>query len=357
MQALMSFDQYGDFELRLFFASKYNQHPSKVSVYLDVEETSENYNTAKEKIRINELNLEKLFCKWTKSKSKRDYKEDYEYFAIYYSKVDPIVFELELNNDELSLECYYDCSRADLEKWCLEQTEMLREEFGGEKTAEFNVLTLDDSKFKTTKVKINRVNIDLKSHYNTDFIEINTRITKAYENDESGLILLYGTPGTGKTTYIKHLVQSQSASKFIFIPNDFVKDLLKPSFIAFMVRQVNVTLIIEDAEKIISNRDSQVRTSVVSTLLQLTDGLFSDYLKIKVICTFNTDVSKVDPALFRKGRMIASYQFGLLTSDKVAALSKEFDIDKIEPMTLGDAINYKDRMFEQKSNQKIGFRK
>ena len=91
--------------------------------------------------------------------------------------------------------------------------------------------------------------------------------------------------------------------------------------------------------------------------MQLTDGLFSDYLKIKVICTFNTDVSKVDPALFRKGRMIASYQFGLLTSDKVAALSKEFDIDKIEPMTLGDAINYKDRMFEQKSNQKIGFRK
>ena len=68
------------------------------------------------------------------------------------------------------------------------------------------------------------------------------------------MILLHGDPGTGKTTYIKHLIYKFLDKEFIFIQNDFVRDLLKPSFISFLLQNKNAILIIEDAEKVVVTR-------------------------------------------------------------------------------------------------------
>ena len=137
-----------------------------------------------------------------------------------------------------------------------------------------------------------------------------------------------------------------------------MQDLLKPNFVAFLVKQVNTVLVIEDAEKVITNRNHQTGPSVVSTLLQLTDGLFSDYLKIKVICTFNTDLSKIDTALFRKGRLLASYAFSALTPDRVAALLGS-DADQgmtVGSATLGDIFHREEQAFAPARERRIGFR-
>ena len=53
---------------------------------------------------------------------------------------------------------------------------------------------------------------------------------------------------------------------------------------------------IEDAENILIDREAG-GSSAVSALLNLTDGLLSDCLNIQIICTFNTDLSKLDRAL------------------------------------------------------------
>ncbi|MEZ4685662.1 MAG: hypothetical protein R3B47_06230 [Bacteroidia bacterium] len=45
------------------------------------------------------------------------------------------------------------------------------------------------------------------------------------EEDSSGLILLHSAPGTGKTSYIKHLISKFPERKFIFIQNEFVHEL------------------------------------------------------------------------------------------------------------------------------------
>ena len=85
--------------------------------------------------------------------------------------------------------------------------------------------------------------------------------------------------------------------------------------------------------------------------------MFSDYLNIKVICTFNTDVSRIDKALFRKGRMIAFYEFGELAEDKAIALMGVDSANELpEKRTLAELYNHQKASFEPEAGKKrIGF--
>ena len=189
----------------------------------------------------------------------------------------------------------------------------------------FKVLIAGDGGFYTDDVNtVDFQSVDISELYNDDFAEIDDIISQSLHKTESGMILLHGDPGTGKTTYIKHLICKFLDKDFIFIQDDFVKDLLKPSFVSFLLQNKNAILIIEDAEKVVVTRENAMNDSVVSTILQLTDGLFSDYLNIKIICTFNTNIERIDKALLRKGRMIAKYKFVPLSPIKTAALAKNW---------------------------------
>jgi ATP-dependent 26S proteasome regulatory subunit len=135
--------------------------------------------------------------------------------------------------------------------------------------------------------------------------------------------------------------------------------LLNPEFISFLLKNKSCILIIEDAEKVITTREYQSESSVVSTILQLTDGLFSDYLNIKIICTFNTSIERVDKALLRKGRMIANYEFKPLSKEKTNKLLESRGFDAVDKeMALADIFNFDKRSFEGAANsKKIGFNK
>src|SRR5690606_40310427 len=87
-----------------------------------------------------------------------------------------------------------------------------------------------------------------------------------------------------------------------------------------LINNPNSVFVIEDAENIVIDRNLQ-NGSPVAGLLNLADGLLADCLNIQLICTFNTDLSKIDPALMRKGRLIASYEFKELKVEKAQKLS------------------------------------
>jgi ATP-dependent 26S proteasome regulatory subunit len=104
------------------------------------------------------------------------------------------------------------------------------------------------------------------------------------------------------------------------------------------------------------SREQKNESSVVSTILQLTDGLFSDYLNIKIICTFNTSINKIDSALLRKGRMIAYYEFKALEKEKANTLLNTLDHEAADKaLTLADIFNYENTTFSQTEKRKIGF--
>ena len=105
--------------------------------------------------------------------------------------------------------------------------------------------------------------------------------------------------------------------------NDFYKLCDNKQYLSKLKDSV---LIIEDCEALIKDRDTSQFSQNISDLLQITDGLIGDGLNIKIICTFNTNVTNIDKALLRKGRIKLRYEFKELTEDKAKALYAKLNI-------------------------------
>lgn len=104
--------------------------------------------------------------------------------------------------------------------------------------------------------------------------------------NDSGLYLLHGQPGTGKTSFIK-TVLSKVKNKAIYITPGFAEHLSSPDLIGVLMDHPGSVLVIEDAETALMKRQAD-NTNAVSNLLNLTDGFPADFLKLNIICTFNT---------------------------------------------------------------------
>ena len=197
-----------------------------------------------------------------------------------------------------------------------------------------------DKKDFTLK-RIKSINIDI--NYNEGFDKVSHDIiTKLNNKKKTGLVILHGEPGTGKTTYIRYLA-GKLRRNIIFISTDMVQHITEPDFIPFLMDNSDAILILEDAESAIQKRDG--RSGAVSNILNLTDGLLSDCLNISIVATFNTETKNIDEALLRKGRLLKAYKFDKLAVDKSKVLMKKvgFDPEVVsKPMTLADIYNYGD---------------
>ena len=160
------------------------------------------------------------------------------------------------------------------------------------------------------------------------------------------------------TTYIKYLTSLIEDKDIIFIPPSTAEALSEPSIIPFLMEHRNSILIIEDAEKVISDRENGGSSIGVSNILNLTDGILGDCLNIQIIATFNMRKEKIDKALLRKGRLIAEHKFTNLTVDESNNLLKHIGKDNIVniSMSLADIYNIdsEDMRFD-KIETKIGF--
>lgn len=202
--------------------------------------------------------------------------------------------------------------------------------------------------------------LDILRHYNDDFITENEIIKEFIGADnESGLLILHGDKGTGKSTYIRHLISVNPEKKFVYIPANLVSMLSQPNFSSFLMTLQNHIIILEDCEEAIKDRKSNGTPAAVSLLLNMTDGLLSDGLGLKFICTFNDDVKNIDSALLRKGRLISKYEFKPLCMDKANELLEslygagwkngEYKTEPVtnKDMSLADIYNFYKTSYEK----------
>lgn len=200
--------------------------------------------------------------------------------------------------------------------------------------------------------------MDLELNYGTKFSNVhNLIVNRLNESYGKGIILLHGDPGTGKTSYIKYLTSLIKDKEILFVPPSMAEMISEPSIIPFLMENKNSILIIEDAEKVISDRQTNGSSAGVSNILNLTDGILGDCLSIQIVATFNMKREKIDQALLRKGRLIAEHKFEKLNVEETNKLLKHLGKTFVseEGMSLADIYNIDIEIHKSKNNTKIGF--
>jgi SpoVK/Ycf46/Vps4 family AAA+-type ATPase len=123
--------------------------------------------------------------------------------------------------------------------------------------------------------------------------------------------LLDGPPGTGKTYFIRGLIQTISTAAFIFVPASIAGSLDSPQLTASLLKfrdrnQIGtMILVVEDADDLIIPRGMD-NMGHISTLLNVTDGVLGELFDIRVLATTNAKRLDVDSALTRRGRLSAA---------------------------------------------------
>jgi hypothetical protein len=209
-------------------------------------------------------------------------------------------------------------------------------------------------------IKNKKPKLEVSLNYNDDLEDVHKHLVQSLNTKKkSGLVLLHGIPGTGKSTYIRYLLY-MIKKKVIFLPPRIASGLDSPEMTSLLVENPNSIFIIEDAEELIKSREGS-HDSKISMLLNLTDGMLGDSLGIQVICTFNTRIINIDKALLRKGRLIASYEFKGLSQSKsidlLSQLGRTYNPSNYE-MTLADIYNNieNENMIGENKQQSIGFK-
>jgi len=348
----------GNFNLFPYYVTCFDIIPSAVKLILPQDGSKEISDAILQQLELEKFSFKPILKNWRTENDKNAIgSEDYVYEYVLKSDTRRMLIHLTVQRKFTQVHFLYDLNDSESEAWILGRHHALRTNYGEEKRPGFKVLVMGDGRFYTDDIDtIDFESVDINELYNDDFIEVDQIISNSIEKTESGMILLHGDPGTGKTTYIKHLICKHADKQFVFIQNDFVKELLNPSFISFLLQNKNSILLIEDAEKVVISRENSPNSSVVSTILQLTDGLFSDYLNIKIICTFNTNIERIDKALLRKGRMIAKYKFAPLSPEKTAKLAAKLGHENVTgSLTLADLFGLDKPGFDQVVKKSLGF--
>lgn len=222
------------------------------------------------------------------------------------------------------------------------------------KETEFGIAAVGDGgTIYTTYYDFHHIDVNIEDNYNDD-IPFDRMVNILNNEDKASLMLFYGDPGTGKSTLIKYFIEKLQNKHFIFMDGTLLANVQQDRLMAYFLGNKDSVFIFEDCEKILVSREHNYNPTM-SILLNLTDGIISDVLNIKIICTFNTSLNNIDKALLRKGRLTLKYEFKKLAKDKVKKLISKEEIK--QDMSLADIYNYKEENdYSKKQTSTIGFR-
>ena len=210
------------------------------------------------------------------------------------------------------------------------------------KKREINIIGRNEHGFYLHGFKTIKTEVDLDLNYDDDFKEVSKIVIERLSSeDNKGIVLFAGIPGSGKTSYIRFLTNEIKSKRLVYIPPDMANCISDPDFIPFLMKYPNSIIIIEDAENVLKSRRAGGNQSVAN-LLNLSDGLLGDCLKLQVVCTFNCHYKELKieqaQALYNK-------------------VHNRTDIELKKALTLAEVYNYFEAKIDNSSKQEtIGFK-
>jgi hypothetical protein len=330
--------------MRLFFAY-YREIPNRHSID-DVDET-----------RFGEwLQGEldsRIVAKHVMRKYNRKFKRD-EHDDLYFLLDEPVMIHVEPEN----IKVFYSSQSQTLADAIVKSAKRFIKR--RRRKPEIHVIISGPSELETRSLQVGKPQVNVSKHYNDDLADLHSSTIKTLRRkNKSGLHLFHGAPGTGKSTYIRHLLHRLD-KKVLFISPALAANLDTPAMCRLLIKNDNAVFVIEDAEELMVCRDNR-RSSAISVLLNLTDGLLGESLGIQVIATFNTNLRHVDPALMRKGRLLTLYEFKPLAASKAKMLLEERGIHELPAageLTLAEIFHAEQPSYKLTNNNRetIGFR-
>ena len=212
-----------------------------------------------------------------------------------------------------------------------------------------NVSVCTQGSYGITKnnIQIKPFDCDLSKNYNDDLPY--ERMMEIVNSDTQELMLLHGEPGTGKTSIIKKLMCDNPDVEFIYFDFNLLTSFGDAKIFNFLMEHTNHVLIIEDCEKLFTDRS--VGNTYLNSMLNLTDGIIGEAFATKFICTFNCPPSSIDKAVLREGRLSLIYEFKKLDVDKVRHFIPTAD----KPMTLAEIYVNENNGKNKANERRIGF--
>ena len=176
--------------------------------------------------------------------------------------------------------------------------------------------------FNLLETEIINKEIDIDMNYGKGFSEITDKIAENINVTTKGVYIFSGQCGSGKTSYIRSLINRISMEKMvIYIPNIMFKFIEDPGFISYISQFDNIVFVIEDSESLICS-SSPIKSDSIYTLLSLTDGLLNDVMNVQMICTISSNIKNIDSAFMRSGRVSFVHNFTKLNKDDCNILSE-----------------------------------
>lgn len=128
-----------------------------------------------------------------------------------------------------------------------------------------------------------------------------------FMSSSASILLLIGPPGTGKTTFIRGLLQHRKASALVTYETAILE---KDYIFARFIESEEEIMVIEDADAFLSSRKDG--NLMMHKFLNVGDGLVSTKGKKMIFSTNLPSIKNIDTALIRPGRC-----FDIVTFDRM----------------------------------------
>ena len=198
------------------------------------------------------------------------------------------------------------------------------------------------------------------------FIDDVDSYIKGFIDSKAPILILLGEPGTGKTTFTKHILNQMnknydqdntmkalySFDENIFFVSAFFKELIYDD---------NNIVVLEDINQVIhKNQDEAGNLNPLNKFLSVTDGIITKPKKI-IITTNITSKSQLNQALIRPGRCYDVLEFRKLEGVEIDNLCDSCDKNmnlQIESINASEFYaKYNDEQNNKILNTNIGFMK
>ena len=146
---------------------------------------------------------------------------------------------------------------------------------------------------------------------------------KAFLESRAQIMVAFGPPGTGKTSFIRDLICEMNMNAFISY--DLKVLTSDATFVRYLTDSIFDVIIIEDADDLLTS-DRGDHNKIIAKILNISDGLIKLPRKKLIFTTNLPKVEDIDPAIIRPGRCFDVMEFRNLTKPEAQTVATKLGI-------------------------------